>query len=305
MRILLITSLGEGEGKTAICVGLGKIWQGEGKKVGYLKPQSDGDALFVKKALGLTEDVQVLCPEISELQNSLGSLSDKDIVLVEAISPQLLQKLEGAKVLLIAFYPRYKLDEVIAKAQGIGERLIGIIINAVPSNRMEKNPWLIPLKDKGILLLGVLPQDRTLFAPSIADLCQYLKGKMLYGEEASQGLVENIMVGVYTPDPSPLYFQIKGKKAVIIRGGRPDMQLGALETPTQCLILTGGGQPHPYVRQQAELKGVPIIVVEEDTPSVLKQLEEVLTKTRFHQEEKIGKIEALLKKHLDWQSLKI
>ena len=64
MKSLYVTSVERYSGKTAVCLGLGKRFQSDGYKVGYLKPLSlqpwmagghlaDEDAAFVKDALGL------------------------------------------------------------------------------------------------------------------------------------------------------------------------------------------------------------------------------------------------------------
>jgi BioD-like phosphotransacetylase family protein len=67
MKALYITSLHTFSGKTALCLGLGRRYQGMDLKVGYLKPLSthpwkiagqvaDEDADFVRRTLGLSED---------------------------------------------------------------------------------------------------------------------------------------------------------------------------------------------------------------------------------------------------------
>ena len=63
MKSLYITSVERYSGKTAVCLALGKRFQDDGYKVGYLKPLSiqpwleggkivDEDATFVKEAMG-------------------------------------------------------------------------------------------------------------------------------------------------------------------------------------------------------------------------------------------------------------
>ena len=55
MVALYIVSVEEAAGKTAICAGLGRYLQGDGKKVGYLKPSAseksaaDSDITFMKQ----------------------------------------------------------------------------------------------------------------------------------------------------------------------------------------------------------------------------------------------------------------
>lgn len=300
MPILYVTSLGEGEGKTMFSLGLGRLWPGKG--VGYLRVDGrEEDLQFARRVL----NQETFNPSLAQLRQTLAQLQEKELVMVEASGPQTWQELQGlgAKALLLGFYPTHQLEEVVSAAQGFGEDLAGVVINAVPRSRTGADPWLQGLRERGIGVLGMLSEDRTLLAPSVKELTQYLGGSTLNHQEGVEELVEEILVGVYSLDPAPLYYQRKTRKTAIIRGDRPDMQLGALETPTRCLILTGGVAPNHYVRQQAELNGVPIIVVNQDTPSTLEAIEQFLPRVRFSQEKKLGRLEELLQQHLDWGAL--
>jgi BioD-like phosphotransacetylase family protein len=75
MKSLYITSVERYSGKTAVCLALGKRFQEDGHKVGYLKPLSiqpwleggkivDEDAIFVKDALQLTAPLSELSPVV-------------------------------------------------------------------------------------------------------------------------------------------------------------------------------------------------------------------------------------------------
>ena len=75
MKSLYITSVERYSGKTAVCLALGKRFQTDGYKVGYLKPLSiqpwleggkivDEDATFVKDALELTTPLSELSPVV-------------------------------------------------------------------------------------------------------------------------------------------------------------------------------------------------------------------------------------------------
>lgn len=75
MQSLYITSVQQYSGKTGICLGLGKHFQADGYKVGYLKPLSlnpirqgehvtDEDAGFVKESLGLAAPPWELSPVV-------------------------------------------------------------------------------------------------------------------------------------------------------------------------------------------------------------------------------------------------
>lgn len=119
-------------------------------------------------------------------------------------------------------------------------------------------------------------QNRKPSAISIGKLAECVQGEFLNCPEKSDELVESLMVGAMCVDPTPLYFGIKSDKAVITRGDRADIQLGALMTSTKCLICTGGIKPISSVMQRAEDLKVPVILVSKDTPATLNDLEQGL-----------------------------
>ena len=122
-------------------------------------------------------------------------------------------------------------------------------------------------------------EDSNPLSISIGELAEIVKGEIINCPEQSGESVENLMVGAMCIDPAPLYFGAKSNKAVITKGDRADIQLGALETPTKCLVLTGGVKPIASVIQRADEQQVPIILVEKDTATILSELETGLGQT--------------------------
>lgn len=303
MSVLVVTSIEAGEGKTALGLALGRWFQGQGKRVGYLKSApADGDVAFARKILNLTEEARTLAPAPEALAQSCAALSrDKDLLLVEGMVRADAVKSLAAKALLVVHYHRHSLAQAAEAAFSLGDSLLGVVINAVPRRKLfqtqaEADPLFA---SKGVRVLGLLPEDRDIFAPSIAELAQLLNGNIILYPEKADELVTAVMVGVLWVDPIPLYFGTRASKVVVARGDRPDVQLGALETPTCCLLLTGGIQPHPYVYYRAQDKGVPIMVVDMDTLSVLRAIENLIPQVRFQQEKKLPRLLTLLQENLD------
>jgi BioD-like phosphotransacetylase family protein len=96
---------------------------------------------------------------------------------------------------------------------------------------------------------------------------------------------------------------VPGSKAVITGGDRADMQLIALETATQCLVLTGGLRPVPEVLCRAEEIGIPVLLVWQDTMETVEAIEEVFGKTRLGQAAKLAMFESLLAEHFNFRRL--
>ncbi|MDP6100286.1 MAG: DRTGG domain-containing protein [Dehalococcoidia bacterium] len=303
MTALYITSSRPGEGKTALALGLARWFQAQGKKVGYLKPGlPDGDAAFARNTLELEENEETLCPE--DLVKGYKAVSEgKDVVLIEGMSPGDAGGLD-ARLVMVAGYPQRTADEVVELAGAVGPSLTGVVVNAVPRRQMlaARESWTPTLEGRGVKVLGFLPQDRTLFSLSVAELAQHLDGNIVNHQEKAAELVEDVMVGVLWVDPTPHYFNSKKAKAVLTRGDRPDVQLGALETPTRCLILSKGVQPHPYIYYRAEDMGVPIMVTAQDTAQAMQTIDEAVLKTRFRQEQKLPRLMELVEDNLDLET---
>ncbi len=322
MVTLYVTSSQGNAGKTAICAGLGQYLLNKGQRVGFLKPTpadkaADGDGAFMKHILALEEALDSICPVISDQNNLANSVKQaydqisrgKDVVVIEGMpieaSYGAVEALD-AKVLIIEAYskelPEAKLIDSYKK---FGEYLLGVVINKVPRGKLEQvhKEVSAQLGEAGINVLGVLPEDRALFALTIGELAEHLQGKILNNNEKLAELVENFMLGAMVVDPGPDYFGRKDNKAVIVRSDRPDMQLAALETSTKCLILGGDTAPIPAVLYQAETKKVPIISTGNDAIATVKTIENALSQTRFNQEKKLLRLTEIMKQHFNFPAL--
>jgi len=339
MASLLVASI-EPAGKTALCAGIGRKLIEKGKKVCYLKPVSlgtsgpaacqDGEAM--KDALELATTPESMCPlhvtreqlaqslngkwpEFEEqLKNAfapaaagaevviLEGLSGADEVLAEA--NRRLAELFGAPVLLVVRYaPDISPSAVAQAAKAFGERWLGVVVNGVPQGRFVKAAPELKAAFSGVNLLGVLPEDRTLFGVSVAELARLLDAEVLTGAGKLEAVVENVMLGVLTQDSALDYFKRKTSKAVVARSSRPDMALAALETPTACLVLTGGSRPPDIVLLHAEKRRVPVLLVKTDTAATVGAIENALARARFFGARKYDRIEEVLAKNLDFDRL--
>jgi BioD-like phosphotransacetylase family protein len=166
-----------------------------------------------------------------------------------------------------------------------------------------RNELSTQLGEVGINILGVLPEDRTLFTLTVGELAEHIQGEILNSAEKSVELVENFMLGAMCVDPGPEYFGRKANKAVVVRGERPDMQLAALETSIRCLVLSGNTAPIPPVLYGAQDKEIPIILTKGDTIATVMSIEDALSKTRFNQEKKLPKLTEIMEQHFNFQAL--
>ena len=330
MIALYVISSKEAAGKTAICAGLGKHLADDGQKVGFFKPlivdgkQSpvgdiDRDAAFMQYILGLEESADSLCPVISGESNIVDKIKqacarvakDKDVVIIEGMGePGLgstcheITEALAARVIIVEDYAaEFSQAKLIDKYKAFGEHLLGVVLNKVPVCQMERvrSQASAQFSEAGIDLIAVLPEDRTLFTLTVGEIAEHIGGEILNCTGKSSALVDNFMLGAMCVDPGPEYFGRKTGKAVIVRDGRPDMQLAALETSLICLILTGSTKPTDAVLYGAENKEVPVILTTDDTLTIVANIEDALGRTKFNQEKKLPRLAAILEQHFNFQ----
>lgn len=325
MAALYVTSLYAGAGKTAVCAGLGRHLQGDGRRVGFFKPivseiknpeATDSDAQFMKHILALKEPVNSLCPVIggqgeltSKIKQAHAKVSKgKDVVIVEGVwrqrpggkpieaSYQVVAALD-ARVIIVEPYSE-GLSTAMSIYRDFGENLLGVVVNKVPRSRVEH----LYNQLSGVDILGVLPEDRVLISLTVGELAEHIGGEILNCAEKSSELVEDFMLGAMTVDSGLDYFGRKANKAVVVRGERPDMQLAALETSTKCLVVSGVPPIHTVLRR-AEDRGIPIILTKGDTVSTVNSIELALGKTRFNQEKKLPRLGEIMEQQFNFQAL--
>ncbi len=316
MGVLYITSLHDGAGKTAFCAGLAHLLRGQGRRPALFKPMHvtgdtsgrtpDADASFFANLdggplpetwpIGISsqEAQDSLQPETVE--RALAALQDVSAeasgVIVEGATPsadQALAEAVDAKVVLLARYtPDLRPDEIVGAAASVGQRLLGVVINGVPryrSNQVQKSV-VEPLSDQKVPVLGVLPEERCLMGITVNQMARHLGGEFLLWEEKGNQLVDHIMIGGLVLDWGVPYFSQNDSKAVVVRGDRPDIQMAALQTPTRCLVLTGGHHPIQYIEHEAREEEVPVILVSSDTLTTVKTLETAFDESTVHHPEK-------------------
>jgi hypothetical protein len=197
-------------------------------------------------------------------------------------------------------------DACVAARDTLGERLLGEVVNAVPEQDWDLVQSMnIPcMRERGINVLGVLPLREQLQAISVGELVSVLGGEFLVLPEKKDVLIEYMVVGAMSVEQAlPRIRRVPGSKAVITGGDRADMQLIALETATQCLVLTGNLRPVPEVLYRAEDAGVPVILVRQNTLETVEAIEQVFGKTRLGQSTKLEGFQSLMDEHFDFDGL--
>jgi BioD-like phosphotransacetylase family protein len=331
-------------GKTALCAGIGKKLANSGKRIGYIKPihvKTEGageaclDADFIGRSLELGVDRDLLCPmhiKQEELWRGLTEDADnfsagiksacdkagagKDILIIESpgafkndqvstlAAYTIAEKLDARVVLLLCWCSDYRDAAILQAAEKLGSRLVGIVLNQVPSSKINRvqAECAVYFREKGITVLGVLPESRALMGVTVGDIAGAIGGEIINFKDKAGELVENVMLGAMSPDSARDYYSRLRNKAVVTRHERTDMQLAALETSTKCLVVSGK-KPSTSVMVKSEDKKVPVIVVNRDINEIIKGIEQSLAGAGFHQAQKLQAMSALLDSRFDYKAL--
>ena len=184
-----------------------------------------------------------------------------------------------AEVFLVLWYDEHSMGEgdvsgTRAAAGQFGSRLSHIIINAVPELRMHYvETILLPaITDAGLPAASALKQDRTLSAPTMREIVEHLEADVVAYPEGLDVLVPRVMVGALALDGGIYYYGQADEKVVLTRWDRPDLQMPAMATGCQGLILTGGQGPIPYVQNRVDELRIPVAVVPGGTVATATRL---------------------------------
>ncbi|MCQ4574645.1 MAG: phosphotransacetylase family protein [Candidatus Brocadiales bacterium] len=296
----------------------------------------DEDALSLQRVLGEDVPLESVCPVVltdevltSALRGELktSQVRDKvfktfaklskgrDIMLVHGLGKLSNGSLVGlsgldfvdetkAKVVFVDKYENLleALDGFMYARNVLGDSLIGVIFNLVPQDRLEYVKDVVSpyLKSHGIDTLAVIQNDPLMGSLPVREMVKALKGEVISGEEGLDELVEHFMVGAMNMESALKYFRRVANKAVVTGGDRSDIQLAALETPTKCLILTGGFHPSAAILARAKETGTAVVVVKKDTAWAVETCESLATHLQRWSELKLPRLRDITEREIDF-----
>jgi uncharacterized protein len=344
-QYLLIGSLEAYSGKSASILGIAHQLQAQGWDIAYGKPlsgdlgqlqaQGDDDLEFVAQTLGLSADrlqtplltldaatvqKRIMGEDCTNYQQALQQqvlTSAGDIMLLEGpgtldegrlFNLSLLEVADAvnAKVLIVTRFNALRLlDGLLMAKQRLGDRLLGVLINDVPTDQLEMaNQQLRTfLEQQGIAVYGVLPSSILLRSVSVGELVRQLQAEVLCRPDRLDLMVESLTIGAMNVNSALKYFRARHNMAVVTGGDRTDLQLAALETSTQCLILTGQIPPSKVILSRAEDLEIPILSVDLDTLSTVEIVDRAFGQVRVHEPIKVQCVCQLIAEYFDCDRL--
>ncbi|XPV76007.1 MAG: phosphotransacetylase family protein [Desulfovibrio sp.] len=300
----------------------------------------DEDAFFVQSVLELDQDPAVVSPVvvthdfkvaalnpnnkklgdlIGQIKEKYSTLSDgKDAMLVAGSGSMysgkycgtdgisVVQNLDTKCIVIDRFVKETNYDALLVLKETLGDQLLGIVINDVPAHSMEEVTQLIApfLESRGVKVLGVIPKDPLMGAIKVGDLADRLGGKVISAHGRSDRIVENFLIGTMQVENFMTHFRKNKNSAVIVGGDRSDVQLVALEGDCPCLVLTGNLYPNDIILTRSEVLDTPIIIVRDDTFTVAKKMENILSRHKLRDNIKIRQGAELVAQNVDLDFIK-
>lgn len=305
MSSIIVVSNKKKAGKTSVASALSNYLNSNNVKSVILNTQNGNKKSNFSEELGLeiinssfTEDGDVgkLSEEI--INNAKGNIlisesnSNDSKVNVE------ISKKSNSKILYVASIN----EDMDSIAKYYGESLGGIVLNKIPRHRYEE----ILKKYDPLPFLGYIPDNRYLVSNTVDQFAKHLDGEYVFDCQGKDNLILNVLIGGIVLDWSVHYYSSKKNVIALIRGDRPDLQLGAMQSGgnVKSIVLTKGIKPIEYVVYEAKKQEIPLILVKTDTHETAQLIPELVSKSNFDHVLKLEKMTDLLLTNFDINNFK-
>lgn len=260
---------------------------------------------------------------VDRIKDSFDRVSKgMDLVIIEGtghagvgscfdLSNATVAKLLGAPVVLITSGGIGRpIDEVMLNAALFEKedvKLKGVIVNKVLPEKYDKVKKLIHrgLERKGLNVYGVMPYKKFLSTPTIAEVLEETKGRLLCGKNNINNAVNKILVGAMEPHEALHY--IEDGSLIITPGDREDIILAATGTHLSRdrdinisgILLSGGLVPHVEILELVKKAQIPTVLTEGDTYSVASKVHDMIIKIKPEDKLKVTTAIKLVEDYVD------
>ena len=246
-----------------------------------------------------------------------ADLSADNAALDFDINVELAQTL-GSPVLLLARGDKETMDEIVSPIlvavesfKRKGNQMVGTMVNRVdPDELHEVRHVLWESLPEDARLLGVIPADKDLASPNMAEVAEHLGAEVLYGRELLNYRVYEYMIIAMQLEH---YLERLREGALLITpGDRGDVILSAIQAHASGnyprlagILLTTGVRPAPTVRRLLDglPSTLPIAAVETETFETARNLRSVRSYITADKKEKIAISLRLFRHYADIDAL--
>ena len=338
MKNIIIGSVSENTGKTSFIIGLAKAIDKKfsylkpfGDKLIYRKKRLwDYDAALITNIFGLEQSseemtigfehakLRYMYDEAStkaKLLNMIHNLDKANELLfieggkdltygtsVRLDTLSLVKYVGGKLILVISGDEGTVIDDItfIRRYVDMANIDYSVVINKVNNLEDYRNNHLQDIKNMGVNILGVIPNEPELTYVSMGYLAEKLQARIIAGEGGLKNRVKHIVVGSMSGDAAvrdPRFNQ--EDKLVIASGDRSDYIVAALEGSTAGIILTNNILPPQNLISKVSDRNMPLLLVPYDTYETAKQVDKMMPLLTRDDTEHIELLHKLIEQNVD------
>jgi len=228
----------------------------------------------------------------------------------------LISKNLGLPVILVAQADKKQPKEIVDSVQLAYNTfkqdvdVLSVMVNKVDSKNLDSLKELLKNRLGNEIGISVIPNIHALASPTIKEIVKSLDGKILFGNDMINNLIDNFSVGAM--QLRNYLTHLKENALVITPGDRADIILGALQAnisknypKISGIVLTGGLLPEDSILKLIEglSSVVPIISVNGGTYQVTNKIGTIKPKIYAENTEKITTSIAIFEKHVNTKKL--
>ena len=305
MSSIIVASNKKKAGKTSVASALSGHLNLNNSKSAILNTQSGDKKSNFSEELGLEiiNSSPLESDKISKFSEEIIRNSKDNVLITESSANDSklnveIAKKSNSKILYVASINE-DLDSII---KYYGESLGGIVLNKIPRYRYEE----VVNKYSSLPFLGYIPDNRYFVSNTVDQIAEHLDGEYVFDGDGKDNLILNVLIGGIVLDWSVHYYSSKENVIALIRGDRPDLQLGAMQSGgnVKSIVLTKGIKPIEYVVYEAKKQEIPLISVKSDTHETAQMISKLVGKSKFDHELKLKKMIELLSSNFDMDNFK-
>lgn len=305
MSSIIVASNKKKAGKTSVASALSGYLNLNNSKSAILNTQSGDNKSNFSEELGLEiiNSSPLESDKISKFSEEIIKNSKDNVLITESSANDSklnveIAKKSNSKILYVASINE-DLDSI---SKYYGESLGGIVLNKIPRYRYEE----VVNKYSSLPFLGYIPDNRYFVSNTVDQIAEHLDGEYVFDGDGKDNLILNVLIGGIVLDWSVHYYSSKENVIALIRGDRPDLQLGAMQSGgnVKSIVLTKGIKPIEYVVYEAKKQEIPLISVKSDTHETAQMISKLVGKSKFDHELKLKKMIELLSSNFDMDNFK-
>ena len=259
-----------------------------------------------------------------DILNSFNRVAEgKDLVIIEGtghagvgsvfdLSNATVAKLLDSKVILLAPGGVGRpIDEVMLNKPLFdkeGVKLAGVVVNKVLPAKFKKIGKLVKMGfgKKGLSVLGVMPYQKRLDLPTMREIYEEVKIKLLCGENYLDNTVDKILIGAMEVKEALKY--IVDNSLIITPSDRMDMISAMIDLQKNKprkgpnisgLVLSGGIEPPAKIVALLEKYKIPTLLSGGDTYSIAARIHSMKIKIKPEDKNKIDIIIKMINQYVD------